>query len=78
MALRQTLYNLDLHVYWQMETVLHRQLLWESSTLLDPAQFVFNKPNGEVAIINDDDDDDGDVNKQREKICASSASPKVW
>lgn len=40
--------------------------------LLDPAQFVFNKPNGEVAIINDDDDD---VNKKT--ICASSASPKV-
>lgn len=46
MALRQNLNNLNLHIYWKTEMVLHRQLHWESSTLLEPAQFVFYKPNG--------------------------------
>lgn len=66
MALRQAsyLYNSDLHIYWQMVIVLHSHLLWVSSTLLEPAQFVFDKPNGKVAVIdNYDDDDDNHVNK---------------
>lgn len=52
-----------------MEIVLHRQLLWESSTLLEPAQFVFSEPNGREAVSDDDAaaaaDDEDDVNKKQ-------------
>lgn len=50
-----------------MEIVLHRQLLWESSTLLEPAQFVFSEPNGREAVSDEDAaaDDDDDVNKKQ-------------
>lgn len=49
-----------------MEIVLHRQLLRESSTLLEPAQFVFSEPNGREAVSDDDAAaDDDDVNKKQ-------------
>lgn len=36
-----------------MEKVLHWHLHPESSTMLEPAQFVFLKPNGKV-VVNDE------------------------
>lgn len=65
MALRQNLNKLDLTFIdkWQ-NGIAHIAALRESSTLLEPAQFVFFIPNGKVVVSdNDDDDEDDDVNK---------------
>lgn len=52
MALRQNLYiTWGFHIYWQMQMVLHSQLQWGSSTLLEPAQFVLHKPNGKDSAL---------------------------
>lgn len=68
MALRQNLNKLDLTFIdkWQ-NGIAHIASLRESSTLLEPAQFVFFIPNGKVVVSDNDDDDyndeDDDVNK---------------
>lgn len=69
MALRQNLNKPDLTFVdkWQ-NGIAHITALRESSTLLEPAQFVFYIPNGKVVVSDNDDDDDDydeddDVNK---------------
>lgn len=67
MALRQNLNKLDLTFIdkWQ-NGIAHIASLRESSTLLEPAQFVFFIPNGKVVVSDNDDDyndEDDDVNK---------------